>query len=387
MTSTPNNNDNNSKEENESFLTQSFDKAESDNWKKDAKKSKQKRKMKKGLFITFISLCVVIAMVVTSLFVLGFLGKGKLLNKDVNIDSNNEDAIIYGDSTILYNGVLYEYNQDVTGMLFMGIDREELTENGSYGTNGQADTIMLVTVDTKTGKTFITAIPRDTVTGIDIYSTGGEFIKTEEKQICLAYAYGDGRELSCENTVKAVCELLLGMPVNTYLSADYSLIEKLTNVFGEFSVVPNESFEATKPHYSKVYKFEKDVPNKLTSDNVLAFLKYRGNNADSSYLRMERQMNFLSGLVEATINKTKTDISFPVSLFNMFAKETVSNLSPNKITFITSSVFSNRNNVELEFRKLEGEQIIGEEGLAEFHPDETKLFELVLELFYKPVTD
>ena len=387
MTSKPNNPDESVNAEKEAYLTNTSDTAESEDWAKEKIKHEKKRKAKKSLIIVLISICTVIAIVISSFFVLNLLGKNKLLNQDVDINANNEDAIIYEDSTILYNGVLYEYNPNVTGILFMGVDREELIESDNIGTNGQADTIILATVDTQTGKTVLTGIPRDTITGIDLYSVSGEFLKTENKQICLAYAYGDGKTTSCENTVKAVCELLHGMPINSYLSADYSLVSKLTDTFGGINVTPNETFDSQKPNYATIYSFQKGKTTKLTGDNALPFLKYRGNNADSSYLRLERQMNYLNNLVDKAIDKTKNDIRFPLTLYNMFSKETVSNLSADKITFITSSIFSNRSAVEIEFKNLEGEQIIGESGYAEFYPDKTKLFELVLELFYQPVTD
>ncbi len=387
MTSKPNNPEDSANEQKESYLTNSFDTTESENWKKDKIKSERKQKTKKRLLIAFISVCTAIALVIGSFFALNLLGKNKLLNKDVDINTDNEDAIIYGDSTILYNGILYEYNENITGILFMGVDREELIESDTIGNNGQADTLILVTVDTQTGKTVLTGIPRDTVTGIDLYSVSGEFLKTENKQICLAYAYGDGKTSSCENTVKAVCELLYGMPINTYLSADYSLVSKLTDTFGGITVVPNETFTSTRPGYATKYNFEKDIPINLDDKNVLPFLKYRGNEANSSYLRLERQMNYLTNLVGKAAEKTKNNIKFPITLFNMFSKETVSNLSADKITFVTSSIFSSRSAAEIEYKKLEGEQIIGEDGYAEFHPDKTKLFELVLELFYQPVAN
>lgn len=387
MTLKQNNPEEEVNEPKEVFLTNSPDYNESENWVKGKIKHEKRRKVKKHLIITLISICTIIAIVIGSFFVFNLLGKKKSLNNNVDINNEDENAIVYDDSTILYNGILYEYNPNVTGILFMGIDREKLIESDNIGTNGQADTIILATVDTQTGKTVLTGIPRDTITGIDLYSVSGEFLKTENKQICLAYAYGDGKTTSCENTVKAVCELLHGMPINSYLSADYSLVSKLTDTFGGINVIPNETFDSQKANYATIYSFQKGQITKLTGDNALPFLKYRGNNADSSYLRLERQMNYLNNLVDKAIDNTKNDIRFPLTIYNKFSKETVSNLSADKITFITSSIFSNRAAVEIEFKNLKGEQIIGESGYAEFYPDENKLFELVLELFYQPVTD
>lgn len=368
------------------FVTSSDDVSDSNNWNKVAKKAKRREKTKKVLLIIFIVICVLTLVLASTYCILNQLGKKKLLNKNVYISPDaNPDAVIYEDGTILYNGVLYEYNQNVTGILFMGIDKSELTESETHGTNGQADTLMLVTIDMESGKTTVTAIPRDTITDVDIYSSSGDFLMTKKTQICLAYAYGDGKTSSCENTVGAVCEFLLGMPINSYLSTDYSLVPKLITTLGSIEVTPNETFEASQSGTTKKFKFEKGVSYQLNKDNALPYLRYRGHNADSSYLRMERQMDFLKTLIAKVIQKTKTDLTYPVTLFNTFSKNTTSNLSTDKITALTSAVFNNRNNIEVEYRKIEGKQIIGEDGYAEFHPDETKLFELVLELFYIPL--
>lgn len=385
MTNQPNDSDNNT-EMQQDFMTVSADSSASKDWKKANKKNERRRKTKKAVLITLIIICVLIIAAVSTFFILSKLGQNKLLNKDVDIDKDeNNDAVIYDDSTILYKDVLYGYNENITGILFMGVDKEKLTENDSHGSSGQADTLILVTVDTSSGKTIVTSIPRDTITEVDIYSTSGGFLKTEDTQICLAYAYGDGKTLSCENTAKAVSELFMNMPINSYLSTDYSVVKKITDSLDGVTVTPNETFEADRSNYTTKYNFEKGIPAKLYGNNTLPYLRYRGNEASSSYLRMERQMDYLSAVSEKFISKTKENLGYPVSFYKKYAKNITSNLSADKITYLTSAVFSNRNDVTLDFKKIEGQSIIGEDGYAEFYPDETKLFELVLELFYQPL--
>ena len=54
--------------------------------------------------------------------------------------------------------------------------------------------------------------------GIDIYDVTGNKLMTEEGQIALQYAYGDGAEESCRLTSEKVSDLMYGVNVDSYFS-------------------------------------------------------------------------------------------------------------------------------------------------------------------------
>ena len=89
-----------------------------------------------------------------------------------------------------------------------------MTETTLSGDGGQADGIFLLAHDTARNQLKILLIPRDTMTEItktDISQTetnGTELGKIVD-HLSLSYAYGDGREKSCEYTKKAVSNLLI----------------------------------------------------------------------------------------------------------------------------------------------------------------------------------
>ncbi|HOO25933.1 MAG TPA: hypothetical protein PKW24_04930, partial [Clostridiales bacterium] len=164
-------------------------------------------------FIGIFSFLLVFALVAGTGFLLMY-NKGKSnLRNDQGVDSfptGDEDTPpenVDG-RTIKYKGSTYRLNDNLVTILFMGTDNyEPLPDSSAPGNNGQADALFLLAVDTDTGKTDVIGISRDSMVDIDIFALDGGFVKTARRQVCLAYAYGDGREKSCENVGRSVSRL------------------------------------------------------------------------------------------------------------------------------------------------------------------------------------
>ena len=73
---------------------------------------------------------------------------------------------------------------------------------------GQADGLFLIAQDTVRNTVKILMIPRDTMTDIMLTDLSGNELGKDLQHLNLAYAYGDGRERSCEYMAEAVSELL-----------------------------------------------------------------------------------------------------------------------------------------------------------------------------------
>ena len=85
------------------------------------------------------------------------------------------------------------------------------------------------------------------MTDVNVYSDLGNFIGTEKLQLCLAYTYGDGKEKSCENTVRAVSRLFYGMPVAAYAALDLDAIAVLTDAVGGVEVTVTKDLTIQDP--------------------------------------------------------------------------------------------------------------------------------------------
>ena len=79
------------------------------------------------------------------------------------------------DNTIEWNGKRYTYNNNLINILFLGIDHaNDIDTSYMPGDAGQADCIMLLSLDKETKEGRILQINRNTMTQIDTYDSTGK---------------------------------------------------------------------------------------------------------------------------------------------------------------------------------------------------------------------
>ncbi len=352
-----------------------------------APEKKRMKKSKKILLIIFIVFLSLVVVGCSSVAILWFSGKGSLLTDKDDVEiikpQENVEAEIYDDNTVFYKDSVYSFNENITTILCMGIDEENTSV---IGHSGQSDAIFLLAIDTQTGKTTVIGIPRDSMVDVDMYSSSGSFIGVEKTQVCLAFAYGDSKDGSCKNVARSVSRLLCGMPINSYFAMDYKSIEVLHRAVGTIRVTLNEDMKLPTSSNNGSKIFKKGTTLNLHSYQAIPFLQSRNQTTtNAAYLRMERQLEYLKSYSAAAINKTKSDITFPVKLYNKVLSNSITDINAAKVTYLTSAVVGSRQNVSLEFKQLSGEYKKGDDGFAELYIDETEVFELVLSIFYQKI--
>lgn len=338
------------------------------------------------LGIVFASLLVLALIAVAVFFLLKQAGISQLRNEDVNMTApvieNAGVAVDNAKNTITYNGKIYAYNKNMTSILCMGIDKDEGLglENEAVGTGGQADALYLLALDTETGDTTVIGISRDIYSDIGVYSTDGQYMGVENAQLCLAYAYGDGKETSCENTVNAVERLFYNLPINSYFAIELEAIGDLNDAVGGVTVTLTDNYL----HYAIGYDwYEGDVVH-LEGEEARWFLQYREvSELNSSVDRMNRQLQYLENFGKTAIDMTKKDLTTPVTLFNIVQEYSVTNLNASKVSALGYTVANL--GAELQFTKVPGEVIHNGE-YAQYVVDEQGMLELILDVYYTPIS-
>lgn len=129
--------------------------------------------------------------------------------------SQEEEDLANG--ILTWNGKKYRRNTAIRAILCIGVDTKgEMEAQNVAGKGGDADALFLVAQDAAKDEAQIVLIPRNTMTEIEVFDYFGNPIGTETKQLTLAYAFGDGREKSCELTVGALSKLLFGLQIDGY---------------------------------------------------------------------------------------------------------------------------------------------------------------------------
>lgn len=331
------------------------------------------------IFGVLISLLLI---AVITFFALRYAGIVKLtdyknLDMTAPVIENAQVSVTNKGHTVTYNGKEYTFNEDMTSILCIGVDKYELGVDG--GTGGQADAIYMIALDTVTGKTKVIAIPRDIVTDIGIYSPQGEYLRTEKQQLCLAYAYGDGKKTSCMNTSTAVSRLFYQLPINSYYAVNVNAIPDLNDAVGGVTVTMiDDSFYDI--NLNRHYKGETLT---LYGQDSIKYVRQREVKfLSSSTDRLNRQVNYLKSFTSKAISMTKEDLTTPVTLYNIVANNSETNLTPSTITAFATSVVTNGIS-ELDFVTVPGE-LISTGTYAEYVVDETGLYELILDTYYTP---
>ncbi len=347
-------------------------------------KYKRKKKIQKILLIILISILSLAILSVGTVLVLNQIGKNQLLdssNIDIQPPSEVQDDAVIEDQgrTIDYKGSTYKYNEDLTNILFMGIDDDILESEGELEGGGQADSIFLVSLDTNTGANNVLAISRDTMEDINIYSNSGEYVGVENEQIALAYAYGDGGKTSCENMVTAVGRLMYGVPINSYFSFELEAIAIVNDAVGGVTVTVDEDVVFST---RTVYAGETVTLTGSEAESYVAGRDIR--ELDSNVDRMSRQIKYVESFAQAAVQMTMSDLTFPLTLYNTLDDYMYTNLNVSRVSYLATN-FIQKGNTGIKVETIEGEVNQGEK-YAEFYPDEEKLFEQMLDIFYYKIS-
>ena len=272
----------------------------------------------------------------------------------------------------LEDGKKYKLNSDIKTVLFMGVDKEEKADLGNNpGENGQSDSLNLLVLNKEEKKAQIVQISRDSMVGIDIYDVTGNKLMTEEGQIALQYAYGDGAEESCRLTSEKVSDLMYGVNVDSYFSLTLEGLVAATDAVGGITLTVPEDYTEVDP------AFEKDAVVTLNGELAEKYVRKRDIEVlDSNNQRMERQSQFIGALIEKM--QSIDGKSEYLSLYQQLTPYMTTNMTADELEELSNY------KIEAETIKVPGE-IIEKDGHAQYIVDNKELKKIVLKLFYKMV--
>lgn len=363
------------------------------NTKKRERRKRRKRRILKGLGICIGVVSAAGIFLTAAWLILDYQGMSRLAARQEAVPDGMRDfaAGTQGEETLQagelrYQGKTYAYKSDIMTFLIMGIDRAgEMGASEDFYQGGHADALFLAVLDPGEKELSVIGINRDTMAEISIYDRNGLYAGTETAQIALSHAYGNGMEESCENTVNAVSRLFYGLPVHGYCALNMEVAALLNDAVGGVEVVIPESaadadIEIDGTRYQTEWKAGQRVL--LMGNDAYTFIRYRDTGqAESAGARLERQKAYLQAFIGQAVRAVRQDIMLPLTLYQTITPYMVTDITAQEALHIAGEAVSYSFH-EGNLYSLEGEVRMGE-IFEEFYPDETALYELVLQVFYE----
>lgn len=288
----------------------------------------------------------------------------------------------YQSQTIEYQGKTYRRNSYVKAILCMGVDRQgPMTETTTHTFGGQADSIFVIAQDTARNTLKVLMIPRDTMTEITLTDLSGNVLGKEMQHLTLAYAYGDGREESCESMMEAVQELLNGVKLDHYLAADIDVVAMLNDMAGGVTVtIPVEGMEERDP------ELKKGATVTLMGGQAETFVRYRDKDEHYSAIdRMERQQQYIAGFFQAVQKKSREDSQVVTRMFDQMEEHMVTDMAKDEYLKIAMDALNSGDIASQDFYTLPG-QSKATWLYDEYYVDQEAMMPVLLEMFYREVS-
>lgn len=277
--------------------------------------------------------------------------------------------------TLEQQGRTYVHQElDYTTILLIGVDKTSLDSSALRG-GGQADFLLLLTIDQEQKVVHSLQIDRDTVTAVQVYGAFGHPAGVRNTQICLSYAFGNDPEKACQNTVKAVSDLLEGVPIDHYIAMDMEGMFLLNDALGGVTVTLEEDFTEYDPAMT--------AGATLTLQGAQAeyFLRSRMTVGDgTNKARMNRQAAFMNGAAELLMQKMAEDPEYVNELLKKLEAHLVASCDSG---WLINQAYTASQYPRAEMSRLSGEHTIGKDGFVEFHPDRNDLMVYIIETFCK----
>lgn len=350
----------------------------------------KKFQVSKKALAWIIVLSVVILLVgggTGSYFILRNIGR-RTLEEHIAVDgvgvTGPDGAIIAdGGETITWNGKTYAKKASLINILCMGVDNKTTmpTEEDEVvnGSAGQSDTVFLAVLDAETGELTLLNISRDSMTDVDVYNEDGEFVDTRSMQVCLAYAYGDGRESSCLNMVKSVSRLMYGVPIDAYAAVDLPVVSILNDAVGGVEVTVLEDLSDRDPSLTE--------GSRVLLQGNLAEIYVRSRNKatlESNNQRMARQKQYIVTFFHKVAARVREDLSVVLTLYQAVQAYSRTSFRLPEILYL-ASLTAEVNFSEKDIITIPGEVTMGEE-YAEYYVDDDALFQIILDTYYQEVS-
>lgn len=301
----------------------------------------------------------------------------------LGIDEKRETAPVFGSLegrfeskiTMELNGEIHHYREnEITNYLFIGVDRTDVTQVTGHQNGGQADFLVVLSIDRVRRTVTPVMLDRDAMVEMKTYGVFGHPAGTRVMQLCLAQAYSGVNIPSSVNTVETVEKLLQGIDIHHYILLDMSAIPLVNDAIGGVEVTLQDDFTSFDPVMTK------GATLRLMGKQAEFFVRGRMTVADGTNAsRMARQQQYLNGLLDQFRKTVKGDQYKLNEVLNAVKGHMSTDAADNTLLH---DVNAYDDYTWKAMQTLQGEHTIDEYGFAEFWVDEAALKQLVADIWF-----
>ena len=285
------------------------------------------------------------------------------------------DSLYLSDIVMEYNGSTYYYREnEITNYLLIGLDRDSLNQTTGHQNGGQADFLVVLSIDRINRTITPVMLDRDTMTQVQTYGVFGHPSGKRVMQLCLAQAYSGTQVSGSRNTAMAVENLLHGVKMDRYVTIDISAIPILNDGIGGVEVTLEDDFTVYDP------SMKQGATVRLMGEQAEFFVRGRMTVADGSNAsRMARQQQYICSFLGQLHRQMESDGNLLVKLWNSAAGHVQSG-TPEEILLQELDAYSNYEWQPMQ--TLQGTHSLDEYRFAEFRVDDDALRKMAAEIWF-----
>ena len=252
--------------------------------------------------------------------------------------------------TVLHDGKYYRYKEHMVNLLLIGVDSDNKPAAPlPYGSDNQADVILVAALDTDANKMTLISVSRDTMCDIGVPDDTGEISGVAHTQLALSFSNGDGLYESCRLCREAVSQL-----------DDYPF----TNVPGGWNMYPGQNVT-------------------LTGQQARLYIQCRRGDATGNEDRMQRQKQYMLALIGQAKARVASSPASVLPLYNAVSDYVLTDLDLGKLTYLATQAagmsFSG------DMLRVTGQAALGDGNRVELTVDQEALYDLILDVFYDEI--
>lgn len=351
----------------------------------EQEKKTQPEQKKKRLSTPLLIFIILMAVTLTLCAVVAGIwlhGRSSLRNQGAAPTDTPDDTQQLDSYTVLHDGKYYRYKDHMVNLLLIGVDSDNKPAAPlPYGSDNQADVILVAALDTDANQLTLISVSRDTMCDIAVLDQNGQVSGAAHTQLALSYSNGDGLYESCRLCQEAVSQLFYGLQFDGCAAFYMGGIGRLNDAVGGVTVNVLDDYPFTDvPNGWNMYPGQ-DVT--LTGRQARLYIQARRGDATGNEDRMKRQKQYMLALISQAKARVAASPASVVPLYNAVSDYVLTDLDLGKLSYLATQAagmsFSG------DMLRVTGDAVLGQGNRVELTVDQEALYDLILDVFYEEI--